>query len=201
MSNDPAPGAGTPVTATQPRSSGFGTPQVATIPPAGGVTTQKINDARGKVTELRQFTSTDLTGPYQATRYTYDPEEQLTKVVDSVGNTWTWTFDPRGRVTAKTDPDAGTTSSTYDDADQVLTTTDKRPVTLAYSYDPLGRKTDEYQNSPTGPRLASWTYDTLAKGQLDSSTSYTAGGAYTETVTGYDDAYRQLGTAVTLPAA
>jgi RHS repeat-associated protein len=175
--------------------------RAAEIPPAGGITTQKILDARGNTTELRQFTSTNLSGSYQATSYTYDRENKLTRVTDPAGNTWTWTLDLRGRTVARTDPDSGTTTSTYDDADELLTTTDARPVTLAYTYDNLGRKTNEYLNSTSGPLLASWTYDTVAKGQLTSSTSYVGADAYTTTVTGYDDAYRRLGTSVALPAS
>ena len=51
--------------------------------------------------------------------------------------------------------------------------------------------------------LASWTYDTLAKGQGTSSTSYVggaSGSAYTEAVTGYNDAYQPTGTSLTIPA-
>lgn len=173
----------------------------AVIPPAGGITTQKLFNADGKVTEQRQYAGTDLAGAFQKTTYSYDREEQLTKVVDPAGNTWTWTYDPRGRKLTETDPDSGTTTNTYDDADKLLTTTDARPVTLAYEYDTLGRKTKEHKDSPTGPLLASWTYDTLAKGKLTFSSRYEGSNAYTEAVTGYDDANRPLGTTVTLPAS
>jgi len=175
--------------------------RTAEIPPAGGVTTQKLFDADGKMTELRQFTSTNLSGSYQATDYTYDRQDKLTKVVDSTNNTWTWSYDLRGREVSKSDPDSGTTTSTYDDADQLLSTTDGRGTTLAYAYDNLGRKTGEYRTSTTGTQLAGWTYDTLARGQLSSSTSYSGSDAYTVAVTGYDDAYRPLGHAVTVPAS
>jgi len=175
--------------------------RTAVIPPTGGVTSQKILDARGNTTQLRQFTSTNLSGSYQATNYTYDRQNQLTGVTDSVGNHWTWTYDLRGRLTTKTDPDSGTTTATYDDADQELTSTDGRGVTLAYTYDNLGRKTNQYLTSTSGTLLTSWTYDTLANGQLTSSTRYSGGDAYTTTITGYDDAYRKLGSTVTIPAS
>ena len=175
--------------------------RTAVIPPTGGITTQKMLDARGNTTQLRQFTSTNLSGSYQATNYTYDRDNHLTDVTDSVGNHWTWTYDLRDRLTAKTDPDSGTTTSTYDDEDQLLTQTDGRGVTLAYTYDNLGRKTNEYLTSTSGPLLGSWTYDTLANGQLTSATSYSGGNAYTKAVTGYDDAYRRLGTTVTIPTS
>ena len=64
---------------------------------------------------------------------------------------------------------------------------------LAYTNDQLGRRTNEYLTSTSGTLLASWTYDTLAKGQVTSSSSYDGSDAYTTTVTCYDDAYRPLG--------
>jgi len=49
--------------------------------------------------------------------------------------------------------------------------------------------------------LAEWTYDTLAKGQLTSSTRFAGGLPYVSAVTGYDDGYRPLGTTVSIPVA
>ncbi|WP_412538478.1 hypothetical protein R8Z50_21800 [Longispora sp. K20-0274] len=89
-------------------------------------------------------------------------------------------------MTSKTDPDTGTTSMTYDDAGQLLTTTDSRSIALAYGYDNLGRKTGVFINSTAGTKLASWVFDTLAKGQLTSSTRHDATGDYTTAVTGLD---------------
>ena len=76
---------------------------------------------------------------------------------------------------------------------------------LKYTYDALNRKTAEYATSATAANeLASWTYDSLAKGQLTSSSGYTggtSGSAYTEAITGYDALYQPTGTKTTLPAA
>ncbi len=71
----------------------------------------------------------------------------------------------------------------------------------AYSYDLLGRRTAVRDGSATGTIRASWVYDTLAKGQLTSSTRMSGGAAYTTAVTAYDDGYRPLGQSVTIPAA
>ncbi|HEY5223553.1 MAG TPA: RHS repeat domain-containing protein [Microbacteriaceae bacterium] len=102
-----------------------------------------------------------------------------------------------GHQVKAVDPDTGATTSTYDDAGDVLTSTDARGVTLAYSYDLLSRKTGQYQGSADskGSLFASWTYDTVVKGQLLSSTSYTdstaghPGLAYSDAGTGDSDAY------------
>ena len=76
---------------------------------------------------------------------------------------------------------------------------------LKYTYDALNRKTAEYATSATAANeLASWNYDSLAKGQLTSSSGYTggtSGSAYTEAITGYDALYQPTGTKTTLPAA
>jgi len=175
--------------------------RVDVTPPSGGTPTTTISDARGRTSELRQYTGGTVSGPFQATTYAYDKAGNLTRTVDPAGNTWTSTYDVRGRLVASTDPDKGATSSTYDDAGQTITSTDARGVTLWYGYDALGRKIAERSTSATGTLRALWTYDTLAKGNLTSSTRYEAGSAYTTAVTGYDDGYRPLGAAVTIPAA
>ena len=87
-----------------------------------------------------------------------------------------------------------------------LTSSHRRPRPgVKYSYDALNRKTAEYATSATAANeLASWTYDTLAKGQLTSSSSYTggtSGSAYTEAITGYDALYQPTGTKTTIPSA
>ncbi|GHJ46769.1 hypothetical protein Cs7R123_41110 [Catellatospora sp. TT07R-123] len=175
--------------------------RITVVPPTGAMPSTKVYDTAGNATELRQYLTTSTTGPYQATAYLYDRLGRLTTTTDSVGNSWTSTFDPRGRVVAATDPDSGASTATYDDAGQVLTSTDARPVTTAFAYDALGRPVDTYLTTLTGTHLDHWTYDTLAKGQPTTSTEYRGTTAYTTSVTGYDDAYRPLGSTVTVPAA
>jgi YD repeat-containing protein len=171
-------------------------------PPAGGDPTTTITTARGQTSEIRQFLTPSTAGSYQATTYGHDPLGRLTELHDPAGNHWTWTNDPRGRVAATTDPDRGATTLVYDDAGQLVTTTDARNASLTYTYDALGRKTAVYDGVGTaGSKRAAWTYDTLAIGQPTSSARFdSAGNAYTQTVTGYDDGYRPLGTTVTIPA-
>lgn len=138
---------------------------------------------------------------YDASTYTFDSDGSLTKVTDPAGNHWDYTYDLLGRQLSATDPDKGTSTSTYDNAGQVLTSTDARGKTVAYTYDSLGRKNGQYDTSTSGTKLAEWTYDTLAKGQLTSSTRYVGADAYVSSVTSYDNEYRALGTSITLPAS
>jgi YD repeat-containing protein len=184
-------------------STGYvGSDAVTVSPPTGGTATRTVTNARGKTVELDQYLGSTPTGTPQATTYVYDRLGRLTTVTDPAQNSWTTTYDLRSRATAKTDPDTGTTSMTYDDDARLLTTTDARGTTLAYAYDNIDRKTQEWQGAvSTGTKLADWTYDTLANGQLTTSSRYASGGTYTVATTGFDDAYRPLGTTVTIPSS
>ncbi|TQL02728.1 RHS repeat-associated core domain-containing protein [Cellulomonas sp. SLBN-39] len=175
--------------------------RVSVDPPTGGVPSMSITDAAGQVVELRQFTGLAPTGTFRSTKYAYDRSGNLTSHTDPAGNVWSYTYDLRGRQVTAKDPDKGTTTSTYDDAGQLVSTKDARGVTLAYVRDTLGRVTELREGSATGTLRSSWTYDTLAKGQLTSSTRHVGTNAYTTAVTAYDDAYQPLGQSVTLPAS
>ncbi|MEJ1231371.1 MAG: hypothetical protein WDM88_13155 [Galbitalea sp.] len=184
-----------------------GVDRTDTTPPAGGTPTTSLTNSLGEKTTLIQYlASTPLaTATQETTTYGYDPSGQMTSMTDPAGNHWTWAFDVLGHQTSAVDPDTGTTSTTYDDAGNVLTSTDARGQVLAYTYDALNRKTNEYSTSTSGSLLDSWVYDTLAKGQLTSSTSYTGstpghpGLAYSNTVTGYNAGYNVTGTTVSIP--
>ncbi|GAA1400817.1 RHS repeat-associated core domain-containing protein [Oerskovia paurometabola] len=179
----------------------YGGDRVTVVPPAGGTPQTTISDARGNLVELRQYTSGSVTGPFQTTTYTYDKSGQLATTKDAAGNTWSNTYDLLGRVISASDPDKGTTSTTYDDAGQVVTTTDARGVVLASKYDFLGRPTETREGSLTGTLRSSWSYDTLAKGQLTSTTRFDKGNAYVMAVTAYDALNRPLGQSLKLPTS
>ena len=144
------------------------------------------------------------------THYTYDNAGHVHTVADTAGNTWTYQYDFLGRQISQTDPNVGTsTVDSYDDLGNELQTTDARGQTLSYGYDWAGRRVAEYSGpwsatpDPT-KELASWAYDSLAKGYPTSSTRYVGGAngsAYKQAVTGYNTAYQPLGTTSTVPAA
>ncbi|PWR14398.1 hypothetical protein DKT69_16560 [Micromonospora sicca] len=180
----------------------------AEIAPTGGITTQSIFDVRGNITQVRHYSSSNLSGSYTHSTYTYDRLNDLVSVTDPDGNTWSRSSDLRGRLISETDPDSGTSTYTYDDAGQRLTATDSRGVTLAYTYDALGRETGEWHGSTSAPGyvLATWRYDTLSdgtvvNGQVGSTTRWHGTDQYVTAATGYDDAYRRLGTSVTVPTS
>ncbi|WP_280718256.1 polymorphic toxin-type HINT domain-containing protein [Kitasatospora sp. MAP5-34] len=177
-------------------------------PPSGAWPTSTVTDARGRTTELWQYSKPTPTGnPADATvtRYTYQPDGKPDTRVDAAGNTWSYGYDLLGRQTSATDPDTGTTLQTYDNAGNLATTTDARSKTLAYTYDLIGRKIGEYAGSVSpANQLAGWAYDTVAKGHPSSSTRYVGGASgstYTTAVTKYDNSYRATSSTVTIPGS
>ncbi|WP_380281619.1 RHS repeat-associated core domain-containing protein [Kitasatospora purpeofusca] len=183
-----------------------GADRTDTTPPAGAAPTSIVTDARGRTTAAWQYRTSTATGnPADAdiTTFAYTAAGQPSGQTDSSGNTWSYTYDLRGRKVSATDPDTGTSQTFYNADSQVDRTTDAKGQTLAYTYDLLGRKTGTYSGSVApANQLASWNYDTLAKGLPTSSTRYVGGSggpAYTTAATGYDTGYRTLGTSVTIP--
>ncbi|MEV0594213.1 RHS repeat domain-containing protein [Nonomuraea cavernae] len=174
--------------------------RIDVTPPPGGTATTSIGDAEDRLVELRQYKGATPTGAYEATKYAYDAAGRLASVTDHAGNVWRYHYDMRGREIRTEDPDKGVTTFTYNDADEIATTTDARGKTLAYVYDALGRKRELREGSTTGPLLAEWKYDALAKGHLNASIRYVDGQAYTAEINAIDVEYRTLRQTVTVPA-
>jgi RHS repeat-associated protein len=168
----------------------------------GGTGTLTITDARGRITERREYGGPAPTGSdYTRTLYEYTPGGQLKKMTGPDGAVWTYGYDLRGRKTTSTDPDKGTVDTTYNDADQPLTVTSTlngATRTLITDYDDLGRKTGTWDGvKDSAHQLTKFTYDTLAKGQPSASIRYvggTTGKIYSQSVTGYDALGRAKGT-------
>lgn len=183
-----------------------GADRVDVTPPAGGTPASTITNSAGQKTALTQYQAPTPTGSGLTTSYAYTPAGKLARMTDPAGNAWSWQYDLQGNQIVADDPDSGHTTSTYDLAGNVLSTTDARGQVLAYKYDDLNRKTEKRSGSPTGPLLASWTYDTAAKGKPASATSYTGstaaapGLAYVTSTDGYDDLYNPTSTTVKIPA-
>ncbi|MEU2792288.1 RHS repeat-associated core domain-containing protein [Streptomyces sp. NPDC007100] len=189
-------------------TTSYGGNWTATVPPKGGTAKLTLVNAHDKPVEVRQYKNgkPELgadAATYESLKYTYDSADRLTKLVDTVGNTWTAEYDLRGHRTKSTDPDKGTVTTTYTPDGQVATTKDARGQTLATTYDELGRRTSVRKDSDKGDKLAEWNYDTLdgGKGLLGSSVRYEKGNAYSVSVTGYDVAGRATGSTVTVPEA
>jgi RHS repeat-associated protein len=179
----------------------YGGDRLDTTPPEGATATSTVADARGRTVELRQYQAPSPTGPYDSTMYEYDRKGQLAEVSDPAGNQWTYVYDLRGRQVESHDPDSGLTRKTYDNADQLVKTIDGANKVLVYKYDALGRKTHMYWSIPFGTPLASWSYDLLAKGQLDRSIRFVNDQAYMRRVNEFNDWYRPTEVDVVIPSA
>ncbi|MGW3683930.1 RHS repeat domain-containing protein [Streptomyces prasinus] len=169
---------------------------------AGGTGTLTIVDARGRLTERREYGGPVPTGnDYTRTLYEYTPGGQIKKMTGPDGAIWRYGYDLRGRKTTSADPDKGTVTTTYNDADQPLTATttlNGESRTLITDYDALGRKTGTWdETKDNAHQLTKFTYDSLAKGQPTAAIRYvggTTGKIYSQVVTGYDALGRSKGT-------
>lgn len=173
----------------------YGGDRTTELPPQGGVATTTINDARGRMVELRRYTSRPAVdgnvvsgGQFETTKYQFTATGLQDKITDAVGNNWTFGYDFLGRKTTQTDPDAGTTTTTYDLGGLATSTKDGRGKVLAFTYDELGRKTAEHEDSPSGTKLASWVWDNApgGAGKLFYSTRHTATGNWLTGVSSYN---------------
>jgi RHS repeat-associated protein len=193
---------------TRETDTAYGGNYTTITPPSGGTAETTYTDGNGQDSYVYQYHSAAPpatppapgSGPkagaagWDQTAYTDTPLQQLATVTDATGDTWSYFYDLNGDEVSAADPDAGTSSSTYDANGNMLSSTDARGKTVSYTYDADGRKAAEYDTTggaaPSGSdQLAAWTYDTLAKGEPTSSTSYvggTTGSSYTQGVTGYN---------------
>ncbi|HEX8868155.1 MAG TPA: RHS repeat-associated core domain-containing protein, partial [Lentzea sp.] len=175
--------------------SGDSTTEVA---PEGGVTTTKVFDARKRVVELRQHTTTPspnataktlATSAFETTKYTFTADGREKTIVAPTGKEWSYEYDFVGNPIKEADPDAGRTTSTFDLAGQLIRTEDSRGNVITFEYDELGRKTAEYKGEGNArTKLAAWTYDgaTNGVGKPYTTTRFTPEGAYRTAIRTYD---------------
>ncbi|CAN3702711.1 hypothetical protein MMX123_02741 [Microbacterium sp. MM2322] len=187
-------------------TSYIGADRKDTTPPSGGTPTTTVTNTLGQQTKLIQYLSSSTSGTGQVTTYSHDAAGHLTSMTDPAGNVWTWTYDMRGFRIAQTDPDAGTSFATYDAVGNLTSTTDARGQKVTNTYDALDRKTATYSGTSSGSLLARWTYDSVRKGLVTSSTSYVGsvpgdpGGVYVSKVEAYDAGGNATRTTTTIPS-
>ncbi|MEU7586083.1 RHS repeat-associated core domain-containing protein [Micromonospora sp. NPDC049230] len=182
----------------------YGGNWTAVDPPDGETPTMEIFDADGQAVELRQYTGTGPTGPYDATHYTYTRSGEQATITDPAGNTWRYGYDLRDRKIRAEDPDTGTNTFTYDNGDRLVSSTDSRGRTLVNTYDALDRRTAVHEGSATGTKLSEWTYDSLpgGKGLPVAAKRFVGADVYSSEALGYLAATGlPTGTRVTVPAS
>ncbi|MBG0569015.1 polymorphic toxin-type HINT domain-containing protein [Actinoplanes aureus] len=184
-------------------TTAYGGDRTDITPPAGGTAASTVSDARGRTVELRQYDGPAPTprtgGSWVSTKYKFDARGYQTQVIDDEGNDWGYTYDVRGRQVKVDDPDRGSTEYTYDNAGNILTSKDARGKKIAYDYDALGRKTDAFDNEVGGILRAQWIYDTIAKGQLSTSTRFVGSVGYQTRILDYNDNYQPGNIEIIIP--
>src|SRR5205823_2211736 len=111
------------------------------------------------VEELVKMADTGIPGTLASwrTEYSYDLNDQVTRIKDSQGNLKIMVYDGLKRMTYMNDPDRGQTTFTYDDASNLRETVDAKGQKIVYTYDGANRiKTEDYQDA--GPPLPDVQY-------------------------------------------
>jgi len=123
-----------------------------------------VTDALGHVTTndydpLNRLKRTlqDVGGIEAETKFEYDANDNLTKVIDPKGLDTTYTYNGFGDLVQLSSPDTGVTTYTYDSAGNRASQTDARGITTTYQYDALDRLTQV--GYPTSSLNVSYTYD------------------------------------------
>lgn len=182
-----------------------GADRVDSTPPSGGTATSTFTNSLGQKTKLVQYLNGSVSGTGQSTTFAYDGGGRMTKMTDPVGNDWTWTFDLLGNRIEQDDADSGVSTATYDLVGNMTSTTDARGTTVTTTYDELNRKKATYSGTAAGAMLSSWTYDTVKRGLVTTSTAYTGstpgapGLGYTTAVGAYDAGGNPLDTTLSIP--
>lgn len=108
------------------------------------------------------------------TSYTYDLNDQLTRIQDSQNNVKTMVFDGLKRMTSMNDPDRGPMTFLYDDASNLKDTTDAKGQHIAYTYDGANRiKTEDYLDAAGLSPDVTYTYDSGTSVPLGNGSSGT----------------------------
>jgi RHS repeat-associated protein len=154
---------GEPLTVTAPNSSSVGPAQV---------TTTNTYDAAGNALSVTRPLYTSATAfTNQVTTYqraTTAHREDVTGVVDPLGNTTVNTYDAVGNLTGSTSPQGRKTTSTYDAIGRQLTTVAPKgnvsgatasQFTTTYTYDSAGRLLSTGVANLSAPLVSSQTYD------------------------------------------
>jgi len=100
------------------------------------------------------------------TTYTYDTTDNLIKITDALGNTYTFTYDTLGRRISLTDPDIGTWSYSYDESGNLIKQTQNGGGNLVTGdgyyreYNGLNQLVKIRNGSTSSaPQIENYTYD------------------------------------------
>jgi YD repeat-containing protein len=107
-------------------TTAYGGDRTMVTPPSGGTPTTTVTDMEGRTVELLQHHS----GTHTTTSYKYDRKGKLEKVVDTLGNEWSYKYD-RGRG------DVAGPSDVWQEGVAVLEAAALEQIERAYGRDPV----------------------------------------------------------------
>ncbi len=138
------------------RPTHYPAPGEFTITDADGDTTAYFNDDQGNLGE-----TIDALG--NITRYAYDANDDLIKVVAADGTTTTYSYDANGNMISETDPLGYTISFTYNQFAEPLTFVNQEGYTTSYQYDANGNLLEH--TNPDGT-TQQYVYNSSRRGDL-----------------------------------
>lgn len=136
-----------------------------TVTDALGKVKDYVYDAYGRLSQVKEYNSTST----YTTTYTWDHNNNLTKITDALGNVRNITYDGLGRRLTLEDlhnPSDTSFSSwtfTYDLAGNLSTTTNPKGQVIGYSYDSLNRPLTENFTGQAGTEVT-YSYDSCTEG-------------------------------------
>jgi len=96
-------------------------------------------DGLERITTVRELNHVEAQLETYSTTYEYDPLANLTRIVDTQGNSTSSQYDALSRRLYMDNPDRGEMFYQYDDAGNLLQTTDAKEQVIRYSYDAANR--------------------------------------------------------------
>lgn len=142
------------------------------------VTTDYSYDALRRLTGINQdFGGTDPTTANALTQLSYDTQNNLISVNDSINGTTIYVYDDLGNLLSQNSPDTGMTSFTHDEVGNITNSIDAKGQSIDYQYDALNRITD-IDASGTADDF-NYSYDNCAQGSGRLCAVTSASGAVT----------------------
>jgi YD repeat-containing protein len=133
---------------TDPASAHFNTPMVS------------ISDGLGRLIRVDELVHLNDDGtPSGAintwtTRYQYDLNDRLTRIVDSQNNVKVMRYDALKRKTFMNDPNCGVSTNVYDEASNLIETVDAKGQHVTYTYDGVNRILNEDYHDENSPEFS-----------------------------------------------
>jgi RHS repeat-associated protein len=155
----------TVVNAIGTTSNAYANWKITTTDPRGK-TKDLYDDAFGNLVRVDEHNN----GSTYSTYYVYDGLNDLTNIMDALGNVRNFTYDGLGRRLTAQDLHAsgassyGTWTYTYDDAGNLTQQLDPKSQTVNYTYDDVNRVLTEDYTGQTGTEVT-YTYDSCAQGK------------------------------------